>query len=280
MRFWWPNQTNGRPRPAAAAVVLDGELVGLRPAELQHLGGLLDGQERRKVVQHGARPFRSVQQWNGSMRATVSTEVKDCCIEVLGSQPWSGRKQATKPPAHEVARPCTRSSRTTSARPARSRAGRRRRRASALEPYLGYRLNQAGVLGDREDVRQRPPAEPRRGRGGRVLALLRPADRVVLPAAARLRRSRDRAGRRAGDRSSDLPAADLAALVVGTPRRLRRRSVTGSPSCSRPTPTRHGARCRSRSRAARATAGRSRSTFVVGRCSRRLWRGSPARRMR
>jgi len=43
----------GQPGPAARSLVLNRELVGLRSADLENLGGLLDRQEGREVVEHG-----------------------------------------------------------------------------------------------------------------------------------------------------------------------------------------------------------------------------------
>jgi len=51
-----PEPDEGQTASVAAALPLDGELVGLGPAELQHLGGLADGQEGGKVIQHGSPP--------------------------------------------------------------------------------------------------------------------------------------------------------------------------------------------------------------------------------
>src|SRR4051812_368919 len=62
-------------RVAAAALPLHRQLVRLRAADLQHLGGLHNGHERRQIIEHRRLPtstaWRSAPRQYRSMRATM-----------------------------------------------------------------------------------------------------------------------------------------------------------------------------------------------------------------
>ena len=184
MRFWLPNQTNGRPSRPPVRVPLDGELVGLRPAELQDLAGLLDGQERA-----GDRPTRYTPSGCGSKQCTV---IAPCATVRQGTTPTNGVDDGS----------------TSEAQPTRRR---RRAAATALDVNAVVSFNvkairerrgmtqqpwptgspahrppaAAGVdLGDGAGLRRRAAPPVRRPRAVPAVAGVRRADRLLLPPAA------------------------------------------------------------------------------------------------
>ena len=240
MRFWWPNQTNGQTARAAAALPLDGQLVGLRPAELEDLGGLLDGHEWRKVVQHGARLLCCAPQRVCIVSRERSTVVKHNAAVIGGSHGPRPRQEGTPTRAPASKRP-TRAAAWTSTRssPTTSKAIRERRGwtqqdvAERLARLTGHRLPQASISamergfdGDRRrrfDAHELVPA----------LGGVRRADRLLLHPAARTRGSR-RAGRHATGRSSELyvVGARPGAPARRARRATRRRSTSRTPTRS------------------------------------------------
>ena len=226
-----------QPRGSPARLPLDRQLVCLRPPDLEHLGGLLHSQERGQIVEHLSTPLQKSATAVLEYARHSHPEVKHCCSVLLAWASMVGRKRtrgAEPPPpsltAHQIVA-------YNFARARDALGWTQVETSERLEPFLGYKLNQAGISA----IERTYDSDRRRNIDvAEIVAFARcfnvPLGWFFLPPATHAQDLIEPVN--AGDGEwANAPVAELIALAIGTPR-AGPRSSPGWPHYSTPTPTR------------------------------------------